>query len=721
MALAMTLRKSRFVHQIPLGAERFLIVHAISQVRLAVNHDVGLVLDFFTVPRGLPDAYMELSQRVGFAGDVLTGCVKSLLERGFLTEKDADNELAEIADKFGPTYGRDPLELLDTYRRALKEGSQPYWSAAVAQGLAELRGGQRRIDVILLGDCDLQMESDFLRREASRRGIDLRVAATFLDDVRLAAEHKHDAVIVGALRARHAIAIPAAGPDGAHSQYSAEASQLLEQLRKITSAPILIDNLPEPTVQPLGLAERGLNGHRTKFRLTNVMLANLVESFADVHVVDVAATLAAEGSASLLDDGLVGFTHMGSPGWLLQRPDNEKAAVHGQFPDVASLVSSIGADPYRREALVAQAHMDALSVALGIGRKKCVIVDLDGVLWPGVLAETGSPFAWHPSTSGTFSYVGLYFGLHEALLSLKQRGIVLACVSKNDEAVVDDLWTYPEHYPKSRLLTPEDFVTWRVNWDDKVENIRSIAEELGFALDTFLFIDDHPIERDRVRQRLPEVEVWGEDPFALRRRLLSDPRLQLPRLTEEAAARTELVKAQLGRQQLRAEGLDEIEYRASLRIECRVERILGPAKLDRIAELFQRTTQFNTTGRKFAVSELDALVQDANVFLFGIEVSDRFGDQGLVGAAIVIGGEIAGLVLSCRVLGLGVEHEFLRRMLEVLKPHHQALTARIHETSRNIPVRNIYRDQGFIRGPDGAWRLDLATVTEPIRLPRAVA
>jgi FkbH-like protein len=200
---------------------------------------------------------------------------------------------------------------------------------------------------------------------------------------------------------------------------------------------------------------------------------------------------------------------------------------------------------------------------LGIGRKKCVIVDLDGTLWPGVLAETGSPFAWTPEISGAFSYVGLYFGLHEALLCLKRRGIVLACVSKNDEATVRELWKYPGNYP--RLLTPDDLVTWRVNWKDKVDNIRAIADELGFALDAFLFIDDHPVERDRVRQRLPEVEVWGDDPFSLRRMLLNDPRLQLPVITEESAKRTGLMKTQLERQRLRAETPDESQYLASLR------------------------------------------------------------------------------------------------------------------------------------------------------------
>ena len=699
------LRRSRFVHQLPLGDDRVLVIHAISQVRLTVDREVGAVLDWFAVARAWPDDDESPS---GLALDrpALDGCVTSLLERGLLTEKSADDELAETQAKLGATYGRDPLALLDGFRRAMKEGAEPYWAAGASLGLADLAGDGRRVDVVLLGDCDLQMESDFLRREAARRGIDLRVAATFPDDVRFVGEHRHDAVIVGALRSRHSLTAPQPGPDAAaHAGYIAEASHILEKLRERTAAPILIDNLPEPTVQPLGLAERGLGGHRARFRVANMVLANLVESYPDVHVVDVAAALAAVGAENLLDDGQVGFTHLGSPGWLLQRPPSEKAAVHGIFPDIAPLARVLGGDPYGREAVLACAHVDTLAAVLGLGRKKCVIVDLDGTLWPGVLAETGSPFAWDPAISGTFSYVGLYFGLHEALLCLKRRGIVLACVSKNDEATVRELWRYPDHYPKSRLLTPDDFVTWRVNWTDKVENIRAIADELGFALDTFLFVDDHPVERDRVRRRLPEVEVWGEDPFALRRRLLTDPRLQVPRLTVEAAARTDLVKAQLGRQHLRAEVMDEGAYVASLQIECRIVRVTTTEKLDRISELFARTTQFNTTGRKFAVAELKALVAKPDAHVFAMEVADRFGDHGLVGAAVVDGGEVLGLVMSCRVLGLGVEHTFMRHVIDALAPEHATLAGAIMATSRNAPVRHIFRDHGFVRDDAGIWHL----------------
>ena len=156
-------------------------------------------------------------------------------------------------------------------------------------------------------------------------------------------------------------------------------------------------------------------------------LAELANSLPGVYVIDVAAALAAKGSERMLDDGQVGFTHFGSPGWMLQRPESEKAAVHGIFPDMTPLAQMLDGDPYGREAAMAERHIDALVTVTGIGRKKCVILDLDGTLWPGVLAETGSPFAWTPEISGAFSFIGLYFGLHEALLCLKKRGIVLAC------------------------------------------------------------------------------------------------------------------------------------------------------------------------------------------------------------------------------------------------------------------------------------------------------
>jgi FkbH-like protein len=701
----MILRRSRFVHQLCVGTNRFLVVHAIRNLRLPVDREISLMIDYFAEPRRIPQDCEDLGKLIPYSREVIAGSIAGLFDRDILTEKTPEEELAAAGDNLSATHGRDPAELLDRYRREVKEGVQSGWSAGESYRVADFAAALKRVDVLLFGDCDIQMEADFLRREAAKRGIDLRVSATFPDDVRFAGEHKHEAIFIGALRARHFMTETLVSGQHAHASYIAQARQLLEQLRDRTSAPILIDNLPEPTVQPLGLAERGITGHRARFRLANVALAEIAEQIPDVHVVDIAAALGAVGSERMLDDGQVAFTHFGSPGWMLQRPASEKAAVHGVFPDLGQLAHWVGGDPYLREHALARTHIDHLMTVLGIGRKKCVIVDLDGTLWPGVLAETGSPFSWTPEISGTFSYVGLYFGLHEALLCLKKRGIVLACVSKNDEATVRELWRYPDSYPRQRLLTPDDFVTWRVNWNDKVDNIRGIAQELGFALDTFLFIDDHPVERDRVRQRLPEVEVWGEDPFALRRMLLNDPRLQVPVITEESAMRTTLVKAQLERQQFRAETVDESAYLASLQIECRIERLQNDNKLARFEELFQRTTQFNTTGRKFPVSELTALLSNTSAHLFALHVSDRFGDHGLTGGAVIIDGEILGLVISCRVLGMGIEHRFLRHILDTVR---EPLSARIVETPRNFPVRNLYRDNGFVETQPGLWR-----TTEP--------
>jgi FkbH-like protein len=700
--LAIRLRKSSFVHQIHVGPNSVLLVHAISQLRLKVDDELGRLMVYFADWREFPAAFAEIARLLPYDDQVLAGTVGALRERGLLTDKSAEEELGEIAARLGPTHGRDPEEILDRYRRELKEGTRDYWSVRTSQTIQEVGTTKPRLDLILLGDCDVHMEADFLRREADRRGYDLRVAATAPDDFAFAAEHRHDAVLIGALHARHFITMaPQAGGEP-HEIYIAQARNTLLRLREKTSAPILIDNLPEPTVQPLGIAERGRNGHRTRFRLANVALAELAELVPDVHVVDVAAALAAQGSIPLIDDWQVGFTHLGSPGWMLQRPESEKAAVHHLMPEMTSLAGIVDGNPYRREAAIASTHIETLFAVLGLGRKKCVIVDLDNTLWPGVLAETGAPFAWEPSISGVFSFIGLYFGLHEALLCLKKRGIVLACVSKNDEAVVRDLWKYPDSYPRERLLTLDDFVTHRINWSDKADNIRSIAEELGFALEAFLFIDDNPVERDRVRQFLPEVEVWGEDLFGLRRALLDDSRLQIARVTEESAKRTELVKAQLDRQRLQAEASDEKSYLASLQIRTRIERITGDAAFDRIEELFRRTTQFNATGRVYTVPQLQKLAGAPNAQIFALHVADRFADHGLVGAAVIEDGDITGLVMSCRVLGMGIEHEFVQHILKASGA--EQIAATIVPTARNIPVRNIYRDNGFVLDDGNVWR-----------------
>jgi len=673
-----------------MGADRVLVVDAIGHARLAVSAELAGIISGFAGGRDVADE------------DTKEGVLAALIARGILTGKTPEAELEHVAQVLRPYHGRDPIEMLDRFRREAREGVAPYFAASVALTPKDLSEKHYRIDVLLFGACDAQMEADFLRRAAAEHGIDLKIAASFPHDLRLAGERKHDAILIGALHERRDI--PGSPDHPPHQSFIAAVRKVLDGLREQTAKPILVDNLPEPTVQPLGLAEHGEEGHRNRFRGANIALAELAEEYSDVYIVDIAAAINAAGAERLIDDGLVDFSHLGSPGWMLQRAESEKGAVHGVFPDLSPLARSLDGNPYLREPITARAHLDSLTTILGLDQKKCVIVDLDGLLWPGVLAETGAPFAWREDISGPYSYVGLYFGIHQALVALKQRGILLACVSKNDEQIVRELWKYESHYALLKLLTPDDFVTWRVNWDDKVSNIQSIAKELGFAPGAFMFIDDNPVERERVQQRLPEVEVWGDNLFELRRRLLNDPRLQIARITKESANRTETMRARLERKEAQARSLSEEDFIASLKVEMRFEQVMRSNDLPRVAELFQRTTQFNTTGIKFSIAELENLVGNRDVHVFVAHVKDRLSDHGLVGAAIIRDEDIIGLALSCRVLGMGVEHRFLDHIMQTTSSAHERISGRIIETSRNIPVRNLYRDNGFALDQGKWWR-----------------
>ena len=136
------------------------------------------------------------------------------------------------------------------------------------------------------------------------------------------------------------------------------------------------------------------------------------------------------------------------------------------------------------------------------------------------------------------------------------------------------------------------------------------------------------------------------------------------------------------------------------------------AKFDRMEELFHRTTQFNATGQQFTAARLARLAASQNAVVFALHVSDRFADHGLVGAAVIEEREITGLVMSCRVLGMGVEHEFIRHIVSVVGEG--GVTARIVPMARNIPVRNIYRDNGFVLDQSGVWLQGGAALQAPV-------
>jgi len=173
-----TLRRSNFVHLLQLGGDRALVIHALSQLRLPVDAEIVRLVSWFDRERAFPDSFPALTQLMGYDAQTVAGCLAALVERGVLTEKSEEQEIAEATGALAATHDRDPGEMLERYRRAQKEGAHSYWSVTEAQGVDSFKADRTRIDLLLFGDCEIQMEADFLRQDAARRNIDLRVTAT---------------------------------------------------------------------------------------------------------------------------------------------------------------------------------------------------------------------------------------------------------------------------------------------------------------------------------------------------------------------------------------------------------------------------------------------------------------------------------------------------------------------------------------------------------------
>ncbi len=521
------LRRSSYIHQITVDPKGgILIIHAIEAMRLPADRYVNILLDYFSVPHAFADACEALTVSLPFSKKEIGAAIDGLVRRGILTQQTAEEEQTSIISKLAATYGRDPTK---KYAENIIDGKRSRsvnFSSDTRLKPASLQEFMRRIDILLCTDEEFRVDVNFLKKDAHRRHIDLHcnvMRPDQLDDHDLA---KYNAILISSMSWRHTIVSTLSSDQDPHNFFVAHLQNLVKQLRKKTSTPILIDNLPEPTVQPLGLAESGPEGHRNRFRRANIALAELAATIPNVFIVDIAATLAHYGSASLLDDGLVDFTRFGSLGEIVLHKDAPPSPIHNPFQDKVTFSSSLKGSPFDRAIYLAKARIDMLVALLAISHKTCVIVSLDYTLWPGRLVDTGSPFAWTPEISGAFSYVGLYFGLHEALLCLKKRGITLVGVSKNDPSVFHKLWYYPDTYPKSRLLMPHDFSVLRINNDNLENNIQSITDELGLSTCDVLFIDREARHRNTIEAKFPDIEIWGENPFDLRGCLLNDPRLQ---------------------------------------------------------------------------------------------------------------------------------------------------------------------------------------------------
>jgi len=341
--------------------------------------------------------------------------------------------------------------------------------------------------------------------------------------------------------------------------------------------------------------------------------------------------------------------------------------------------------------------------------RKCIVVDLDGTLWGGIVGELGREGVHLGPTAPGQEYMDF----QQALLNLTRRGILLAVCSKNNPE--DALDVIRNH--KHMVLREEHFSAMRINWHNKADNIRELAEELNIGLDSMVFMDDSPIERELIRQVLPEVLTveLPTDPSRYRMTLEELSDFELLAITKEDETRVAQYQAIRKRESVRTSSATLEEYLRSLEITTEIT-LATPDVLHRLVQMFNKTNQLNLTTRRYQTSEIASCLNSDEHLVYTLQVCDRFGDHGLVGAAIIHGQNdywrIDSFLMSCRVMGLGVETAFLERF------HHDAREAGIRiligefiPTKRNQPAKDLYSRHGFnlVKESDGAqfWEHDV--------------
>jgi FkbH-like protein len=364
-------------------------------------------------------------------------------------------------------------------------------------------------------------------------------------------------------------------------------------------------------------------------------------------------------------------------------------------------------------ALMAEEWFAYIRALIG-GVKKCIVLDLDNTLWGGVVGELGPlGIALGPDYPGN-----AFVNFQRALLDFCNRGIILAINSKNNPADVAEAFEKNHYF----VLGEKNFSAIRTNWDDKIANMKSIAEELNIGLDSMVFIDDDPLHRAMVAAALPEVTVpdWSMPPEEYTRALYGLNLFHQFSLTDEDREKGRMYAEERQRKNVRERAVDVNDYIASLGITMTIsmnDETLSP----RLAQMTQKTNQFNLTTQRYGEHDIRKFLADDNLAFSG-KVDDKFGDYGTVILAIVKNGAGVGLkkdeaaldsfLMSCRVMGRGIECAFIDHVIRELHAREvKKLHAKFIPTAKNDPAKNFLHEHGFSQTPKGNddYILDIET------------
>ena len=319
--------------------------------------------------------------------------------------------------------------------------------------------------------------------------------------------------------------------------------------------------------------------------------------------------------------------------------------------------------------------------------KKCIVLDLDNTLWGGVVGEDGAGGIKLSLEAPGSSFLAF----QQALLDHYHRGVILALNSRNNpEDALEVIRTHP-----NMLLHEPHFAAMRINWNDKAQNIRELAEELNIGLDSMVFLDDDPTNRALVRSLVPEVEVpeLPEDPTQYARFLNSLPYFPTEATTNEDVMRGNMYVTERLRMEAEKQHTSKEDFLRSLGLELTVCQD-NTTSVARLAQLTEKTNQFNIQKQPFSEDEIRVYSESAEHAVWYGRLNDRFGEYGIVVFALVDkkGSEwhIRSLLMSCRVFGRGVEDAFLSVIVaEALAQGVRVLTIAFEESAKNAPAKEF--------------------------------
>jgi len=343
--------------------------------------------------------------------------------------------------------------------------------------------------------------------------------------------------------------------------------------------------------------------------------------------------------------------------------------------------------------LYADNVMRILAAQLGRSRR-VLVLDLDNTMWGGIVGDDGI----EGLALGNGSPLGeAHSALQRMALSLKQRGILLCISSKNDEAIALEAFrNHPE-----MILKEDDVVAFRVNWDDKAANIKAISDAIDLGLDSFVFLDDNPAERKRVRDALPAVAVpeLPEDPSDWLGVFQAAGYFEQAEFSREDQLRAGFYKANAQRAAQMERIGDHDDYLLSLGMTLSIAPF-DSAGRKRIAQLISKSNQFNLTTRRYSETEIAALQSGPEVFAIQARLHDIFGDNGMISAVICrqagASWEIDTWIMSCRVLGRRVEEALLQYLVGQARQRGiTEIIGRYIPTAKNGLVRDHFSRLGF--------------------------